>query len=175
MAASTERPIIFPLSNPTDNAECTAEDCFAVTQGKAIFASGSPFEPVMFNGKSYTISQCNNMFIFPGLGLGATLGKCKAVSDGMIHRSSLSLAASLTQAERNRGQIFPSVSRIRDVSLQVASGVIRQAAAEGLIHPTQLDILPDLEEEGALEAYVRNKMYDPVYVPMIDSFSNRQM
>ena len=146
-----------------------------MTNGKAIFASGSPFEPVMFNGKSYTISQCNNMFIFPGLGLGATLGKCKIVSDGMIHRSSLSLAASLTQEERDRGQIFPSVSRIRHVSLQVASGVIRQAAAEGLIHPTQLDMLPELEEEGALEAYVRNKMYDPVYVPMIDYFGNRQM
>eukprot|EP00040_Diaphanoeca_grandis_P002665 m.22376 g.22376 ORF g.22376 m.22376 type:complete len:626 (-) comp13801_c0_seq1:137-2014(-) len=168
MGNGTQNPIIFPLSNPTDNAECTAQECIEATEGRAVFASGSPFSPLVYEGRQISPSQCNNMFIFPGLGLGATLGNCQTVSDGMIHQCSLTLASSLTDEEREKGQIFPSVGRIRNVSLQIAAGVIRQAAREGLIPEARLDQLPNLVAEDVLESYIRRKMYDPVYVPLIN-------
>jgi len=168
MAQGTQNPIIFALSNPTSNAECTAEECIKATDGRVVFASGSPFDPLTYEGRRFSPSQCNNMFIFPGLGLGATLGNCQTVSDAMIHQCSLTLASSLTAEEREHGQIFPSVGRIRDVSLQIAAAVIRKAAEEDLIPATRLDELPNLRVDGVLETYIRRKMYDPVYVPLIN-------
>ena len=86
MASNVEKPIIFPLSNPTSKSECTAAQAYEWTDGNLIFASGSPFEPVeMSDGRSYTVSQCNNMYIFPGLGLGASLCGAKRVTDRMLY------------------------------------------------------------------------------------------
>ena len=163
MAATNERPIIFPLSNPTSSAECTAEDAYHWTDGRCIFGSGSPFDPVVYNGKTMVPSQVNNMFIFPGLGLGASLCGAKHISQGIVYATSLTLANSLTTQERDAGQIFPSVNRIRDISHSIAMAVIRQAANEGLANVKRLDgINVDSDEE--LATWVSSKMYDPVYV-----------
>jgi malate dehydrogenase (oxaloacetate-decarboxylating)(NADP+) len=170
MGEYAERPIIFPLSNPTNNAECTAEDAYRLTDGRVIFASGSPFDPVTIDGRTFVPSQCNNMFIFPGLGLGATICKASQITDKMIHQTAITLADSLTDDERARGQIFPSVKRIRDVSRQIAVTTIVHAVNEGLVHETTLEAMPsDLSVDNEmLHLYVARRMYDPVYTPLVD-------
>ncbi len=149
MSSHVASPIIFPLSNPTSKAECTAENAYAWSNGRCIFASGSPFDPVVYNGKTFRPSQCNNMvrgakpphldcllslvtvgvsreffwsqFIFPGLGLGVLLAKAKVVSDDMFYASAKALASALTPEERESGMCFPAVSRIREISARVAT------------------------------------------------------
>ena len=165
MAANNERPIIFPLSNPTASAECTAEHAYRWSDGRCIFGSGSPFAPVQHNGQVHTPSQVNNMFIFPGLGLGATLCGAKYISQGIVYSTSVALAGSLTAEERQNGQIFPAVNRIREISHSVAMAVIRQAHSEGLTNPSKLAGV-NLDDEEQFATWVSSKMYDPCYVPI---------
>lgn len=162
MAANCDRPIIFPLSNPTIKAECTAEQAFEWTNGKCIFASGSPFAPVSMNGKTFYPTQCNNMYIFPGLGLGATLSGAKRVSDKMLYVAAEALAKFVSDEELEQGKVFPPLSQIRDVSRSVAVAVIEQAMKEGQATKLEGDKIHDLE------AFVHKKMYDPVYVPLVE-------
>jgi malate dehydrogenase (oxaloacetate-decarboxylating)(NADP+) len=110
------------------------------------------------------------MFIFPGLGLGATICKASQITDKMIHQTAITLADSLTDDERARGQIFPSVKRIRDVSRQIAVTTIVHAVNEGLVHETTLEAMPsDLSVDNEmLHLYVARRMYDPVYTPLVD-------
>lgn len=163
MAKHCERPAIFPLSNPTIKAECTAVQAFHWTEGRCIFASGSPFDPVTIDtDKVYYPTQCNNMYIFPGLGLGATLCKAKRVTDNMLYVAAEALANFVTDEELEQGKIFPPLSKIRDVSRKVAVAVIEQAMKEG-----QAASLNDVRPED-LETYVHNKMYYPEYVPLVE-------
>ncbi len=132
MARQVERPIIFPLSNPTDNAEAWPVDIVKWTEGRALVAAGSPFAPVEYAGTSRRIGQANNAFIFPGLGLGALLAEARQVTDGMINVAAQALADCLTGAEIGEGALFPPVRRLRDVARHVAVAVIRQAVADGV-------------------------------------------
>jgi len=157
-----QRPIIMALSNPTSKAECTAAQAYSCSDGRAIFASGSPFPSIEFNSKILTPSQCNNMFIFPGVGLGASLSKSITISDSMLYAASTACADSLTQDELDRGQVFASVTRIRQVSKQVAIAVIEAARAEGLSQ-LDFDAIPDIP------SFVDSKMYFPHYVPLYQS------
>ena len=156
-----EHPVVMPLSNPTRNAECTAEEAYTWTDGRAIVASGSPFAPVELRGKTYIPSQCNNMFIFPGVGLGASLCGSKVVTDGMLHAASVACAEAVDADEMARGQVFPSVGRIRGVSQKVAVAVIEAAVREGLANRASFD--DDLHE------WVNQRMYYPAYVPITHS------
>lgn len=162
MAAHCEHPVIFPLSNPTIKAECTAEQAFQWTDGKCIFASGSPFAPVSMDEKTFYPTQCNNMYIFPGLGLGATLCGAERVSDKMLYVAAEALANFVTDEDLEVGKVFPPLNQIRDVSRRVAVAVIRQAMEEG--QATKLRG-KDIED---LELFVEKKMYDPVYVPLVE-------
>lgn len=163
MARHCDRPIIFPLSNPTSKAECTAEQAVKWTDGRCIFASGSPFDPVaMENGKTFYPTQCNNMFIFPGIGLGATLCGTKAITDRMLYVAAEALANYLTEDELALGKVFPNLSTIRDVSKKVAIAVIEEAIRTG--HASKLSE----KELRDLDAFVQSKMYDPIYVPLIE-------
>lgn len=155
-------PVVMPLSNPTANAECTAVQAYGWANGHIIFASGSPFDPVtLHDGRTMVPSQANNCFIFPGLGLGATLSKARVVSDSMLHAAALACADSLTAAEMVQGQVFPSIARIRQVSKAVAIAVVKAAIDDGLSR----EALDGVD----LEAFVSSKMYYPYYVPLYQS------
>jgi malic enzyme len=154
MAAINERPIVFPLSNPTSKSECTAEQAIRWSGGRAIVATGSPFAPVDHLGMRHRIGQGNNAFIFPGIGLGLWAGGVRRVTDAMFLDAAKALANEVTAADLAQGAVYPELSRIRACSLVVACAVIRRAVAEG---HADAGILAQLEET------VRRAMWFPSY------------
>ena len=158
MAVNTERPLVLPFSNPTDNAEAVPEDVIRWSEGRALVATGSPFAPVEFNGRQHVIGQGNNVFIFPGLGLGALLGECDIVTDNMVTAASRALAECVTDAELETGLLFPNISRLRESQIKVAAAVIRQAAADEVLGG-------DMPEDP--EAMVEAAMWKPEYLEFI--------
>jgi len=161
MAGHCDRPIIFPLSNPTTKAECTAEQAYEWTDGRCIFASGSPFDEVTLDdGRTFQPSQCNNMYVFPGLGLGATLCGAKKVTDRMLYIAAEALANFTSDDDVNRGRVFPPIPSIREASHSIACAVIEEARRDGSARK-----MSDVEED--LRTYVARKMYYPEYVPLV--------
>ena len=130
MAAINERPIVFPLSNPTSKSECTAEEAIRWSDGRAIVATGSPFDPVVHRGATYRIGQGNNAFVFPGVGLGLWVGGVRRVTDAMFLDAAQALAGLVSQADLAQGAVYPALTRIRDCSHAVACAVIRRAVAK---------------------------------------------
>jgi len=130
MAEYSERPVILPFSNPTTISEAIPEDVIRWTDGRSLVATGSPFDAVEFNGNVIEVGQGNNVFIFPGIGLGALLCEATVITDTMISASAHALADTVTDEELQRGLLFPSIHRLREVAAKVAAAVIRQAAAE---------------------------------------------
>jgi len=157
MAALNPRPIIFPLSNPVRLCELDFQDAIEWTQGRVLFASGSPYDDVVYAGKRIECRQGNNMYIFPGLGLGSVLARAASVTDSMVEASSLGLADSLTPDERKTDSIYPSLERIREISAYVAMRVIRQAQKEGVDRSNDLRSMSDTQ----LLAFVVSKMWKP--------------
>ncbi|MDY0001805.1 MAG: NAD-dependent malic enzyme [Polyangia bacterium] len=157
MAQFQERPIIFPLSNPTSKVECTPEDALRWSEGRAVVATGSPFPKVALGGKTFRIGQCNNAFVFPGVGLGIIVGRVRRVTDGMFLASAQALAELVTPADLAENAVFPELSRIRECSRVVAEATIRRAVAEGHADP---QCLLDIEET------VPRAMWFPSYLPM---------
>jgi malate dehydrogenase (oxaloacetate-decarboxylating)(NADP+) len=157
MAAWNDRPIIFPLSNPSSKSECTFEAAITHTDGRALFASGSPFQPFDYKGKTYLPGQGNNMYVFPGIGLGTILCKAVKVTSGMIFASGEALPITITEEEKQMSLLYPDITRIRDVSVVVARYVIRAAQKDNV------DRIPHLREisDEELDCYIREKMYDP--------------
>jgi len=163
MSSQVDRPIIFPLSNPTTKAECTAEQAYEWTDGRCIFAAGSPFDEVTFDdGRVFTPSQCNNMYVFPGLGLGATICGARKVTDRMLYVAAEALANFTSEDDVRRGKVFPPISAIRDASHAIAVAVIEEAIREDL--STRLS----REDATNLPEKVADKMYYPEYVPLVE-------
>jgi len=131
MAAHVARPIIMPLSNPTSHAEARPADLIAWTAGRALIATGSPFEPVAYDGIRYQIAQANNALIFPGLGLGVTVCRARRVTDQMLSAAARALAG-LSDVTAPGAAVLPPVTRLREVSAAVGAAVARAAQAEGL-------------------------------------------
>jgi malate dehydrogenase (oxaloacetate-decarboxylating) len=132
MARHVERPVIFPSSNPSTSSEAVPADLYAWTDCRCLVATGSPFRDVDCGGRRFRVGQGNNVFIFPGLGLAAIAANARMVTDGMTKVASEALAGQVTEAERSSGLLFPSVSRLRDVSFEIAVAVVRQAVREGV-------------------------------------------
>jgi len=154
MARLNSRPIIFALSNPTSKSELAAPQAIEWTDGRVVYAAGSPYENVTHNGKTYEIAQGNNLYIFPGLGLGASLSQAREVSDGMVVAAVQALAEAVPVDRLQQGYIFPPLEAIRDVSAWVAAGVIQQARREGLA--TTLGAWP-----ADLVGFVKQRMWTP--------------
>jgi len=152
MKENNESPIIFALSNPTKKAECTATQAYEWTDGKAIFASGSPFDPVEINGKVLVPGQGNNMFIFPGLGFGAVKCNASKVSDEMIVAAAEVLSNYVTDEEIQKGNIYPPIDNIRDISSKIATRVMEVAKEQGLCQAC--DIPEDIEKEMYIPKYI---------------------
>ncbi len=153
MCENTERPIILPFSNPTDYSEARPEDLIRWTRGRALVATGSPFAPVEYNGATYKIGQGNNVFIFPGLGLGALLANSAVVTDDMVTAASQACADAVNEDELAAGMLYPDIERLRDVSAQVARAVAGQALQEGIANTAAEQV----------EAHLADSLWDPAY------------
>jgi malate dehydrogenase (oxaloacetate-decarboxylating) len=141
MAKKTERPIIFPLSNPTSHSEAEPSNLMAWTEGRALVATGSPFSPVKYDGKTIEIAQCNNVFIFPAVGLGLVASKARRVTDKMMLAGAKALGAHSPALKDPAASLLPSVSRIREVAVEIAYAVALQAQAEGLAPASEPEAL----------------------------------
>ncbi|BGP42746.1 hypothetical protein JCM10450v2_006856 [Rhodotorula kratochvilovae] len=158
MATYNKRPIVFALSNPVAQAECTFEEAVEGTDGRVLFASGSPFDPVSYKGKRYEPGQGNNMYIFPSLGLGAILARVKTIPEELVHACSLGLASSLTPDELDRNLLYPDIERIREVSIKIAVAVVRKAQELKIDRAENLRELDDAQ----LEDHIRRQSYHPL-------------
>ncbi len=157
MAEVTNRPVVFPLSNPTSRSECTAEQAIRWSDGRAIVATGSPFDPVTFGERRYRVGQCNNAFIFPGVGLGLWVGRVRRVTDAMFLAAARALAGQVNDRDLASGAVYPELTSIRTCSRAIASAVIRCAVEQGHASPWLLD---------GLDARVARAMWMPEYRPL---------
>jgi malate dehydrogenase (oxaloacetate-decarboxylating) len=154
MAAAAENPVVMPMSNPTQNAEAVPEDIIAWSQGRALVATGSPFPSVVHNGKRHRIGQANNVFAFPGIGLGIVASRAQKVTPAMFLAAAKTLAVSLDDQTLADGALYPPMSSVRDVSRNIACAVAEQAVSEGVADP-----ITDIDE------LIDQAMWYPAYLP----------
>ncbi len=154
MTRLNERPIVFALSNPTSKSECTAAQAYEWSGGRALFASGSPFDPVTLGGRTFVPRQGNNSYIFPGVGLGVIAIHARRVTDEMFLAAAEALAGQVSEADLAQGSLYPALGKVRDVSAHIAAAVARVAYEQGFA---------DAPQPPDLLAHVRAQMYDPHY------------
>ncbi|KJA24089.1 hypothetical protein HYPSUDRAFT_136842 [Hypholoma sublateritium FD-334 SS-4] len=157
MASINSRAIIFPLSNPVSLCELDYHDAVEWTKGTVLFASGSPYKAVEFEGKVYEPGQGNNMYIFPGIGMGSILSKARHVTDAMVEQASIALAGSLSADEVAAELVYPRLTRIRDISAQIALAVIRAAQKDNV---DENPLFRNLSDDALLE-YIKAKQWQP--------------
>ncbi|CAL5435610.1 unnamed protein product [Camellia sinensis] len=155
MASFNKKPVILALSNPTSQSECTAEEAYTWSEGRAIFASGSPFDPVEYNGKVFVPGQSNNAYIFPGLGLGLIMSGTIRVHEDMLLAASEALAAQVTEENYEKGLIFPPFTSIRNISAQIAANVAAKSY--------ELGLATHLPRPRNLIKFAESCMYSPIY------------
>jgi malate dehydrogenase (oxaloacetate-decarboxylating)(NADP+) len=157
LARINPRPIVFPLSNPTSKSECTAEEAFAWSGGRAIFASGSPFPPLQVGGKLLVPSQANNVYVFPAIGLAVYATGARRVTDEMFLVAAEALAGQVSADDRRHGLLFPPVTNLLEAEIRTAIAVARHIVESGLATEPL---------SGDLESIVRSKVYDPEFAPL---------
>ena len=156
MASAVERPIIFPLSNPISLAEANPQDILNWTNGTALVATGSAYDDVTINGKTISVAQCNNAFIFPGLGLGIICAQAERVTPGMMDVSIDELSRSVKIQDDPTERLLPQVSQMQDVSKNIAVAVAKKAVNEGIAK---------IGPEEDIEKLVSSNIWKPVYMP----------
>ncbi|MCB1034556.1 MAG: NAD-dependent malic enzyme, partial [Acidobacteria bacterium] len=154
MAELNPRPIVFALSNPTSKSECTARQAYTHTGGRAIFASGSPFPPVDFDGRTFVPGQGNNAYVFPGVGLGAVVAESSRITDPMFLAAAKTLAGEVLDSDLALGRVYPSLSRIREVSAKIARSVAEVAFEAGLTDRVRM---------GDLDQAIHEEVFEPIY------------
>jgi malate dehydrogenase (oxaloacetate-decarboxylating)(NADP+) len=155
MARLNRRPIVFALSNPTSKSECTAEEAYRWTEGRVIFASGSPFKPVAYQGKTFVPGQGNNAYVFPGVGLGVIASQATRVTNEMFFVAAKTLAGMVAEKDYEQGRIYPDLRRIREVSAAIATAVADVVFQRGLT---------TMKRPADLPAHIKAQMYDPTYM-----------
>jgi malic enzyme len=154
MARYAARPVILPFSNPTSSAEATPADLYEWTGGRCLTATGSPFAPVVYRDRRFLVGQGNNVFIFPGLGLGTLLSRSRRVSDGMISAAARALADAVLDSELAEGLLYPSTERLREVTRAVTSSVMQRARDEGI---------GESFTDAEIAQRITASMWEPVY------------
>jgi malate dehydrogenase (oxaloacetate-decarboxylating)(NADP+) len=154
MADINEQPVIFALSNPTSKSECTAQQAYQWSDGRAIFASGSKFPSVDYAGKVHQPGQGNNVYIFPGVGLGVLACNARLITDEMFMDAAEVLADFVNENDLQVGRVYPPLSQIRTISMQIAIAVVKRAYSQKLAEEP---------EPASIENMVANLMYDPAY------------
>jgi len=156
IARVTDRPVVMALSNPTSACEATPEDVVAWSDGRALVATGSPFDPVIYGGVARPVGQGNNAFIFPGLGLGAVVAEAREVTDGMLRAAAYALADAVTPDRLASGVLYPPIAELPAIARKIAAAVVREARDSGYgrdLHDDEIEIAVD----GAI--------WEPAYVP----------
>jgi len=160
MAKHVERPLIMPFSNPTSHSEALPKSLYQWTNGKCLVATGSPFDPVKFDGKEFHVGQGNNVFIFPGLGLAAIIGSISNITDEQISAAAIALSENVSAEELESGLLYPAVSRLQHVSEKVAEAVLLQAKEEGLT---------DIGSADAIRKAIDAARWTPLYSDYVAS------
>jgi malate dehydrogenase (oxaloacetate-decarboxylating) len=158
VASHVERPMILPLSNPTSQSEAVPADLLAWTEGRALVAAGSPFDAVTYGDRTIRVGQCNNAFIFPGMGLGALVSEAQEVNDGMFRVAAACLAAQVSDEDLAAGALYPRVRDLRRVSTRIAEAVAREARDSGVGRPLADD---------AIARAIKEAQWEPVYKPLV--------
>jgi malate dehydrogenase (oxaloacetate-decarboxylating) len=160
MARHVERPVIFPMSNPTSKSEAVPADLLAWTDGRALVATGSPFAPVVHDGITHVIGQGNNAFVFPGVGLGTLVAEAYRVTEGMFAAAAEALAAEVSASDLAGGSLFPPIHDLRRVTRRGAEAVVREARDRGVGRAL---------DDDAVEQAVGAAMWDPAYPSLVPS------
>jgi malate dehydrogenase (oxaloacetate-decarboxylating)(NADP+) len=154
MSKMNERPIIFALSNPTSKSECSAEEAYTWSNGRAIFASGSPFPPFVYGERTFVPGQGNNAYVFPGIGLGVIACEAKHITDRMFAQAARALAEQVLESDLEMGRVYPSLKRIREVSAYIGAAVAEVAFKDGMA---------GIEKPDNLLEFIRSKQWEPKY------------
>lgn len=164
--ANTPRPVILPLSNPTANCEATPEDIIHWTKGKALVATGSPFTPVKYKKQIFPIGQCNNVFVFPGVGLGTIGSGATKVLPSFFTAAAHAVAHQVSDKALERGELLPTVEQLREVSMEVAVAVGTKAIEEGVAPKCSFSTFEHQGNAGRLRALLSNMRWEPTYLPI---------
>jgi len=166
MLANTGRPVILPLSNPTDHSEADPADILRWSEGRALVATGSPFDPILYNGKEVGIGQCNNVFIFPGVGLGVLASGAKEVLPAFFTAAAHAVSDCVSSEDLARGMLLPPITSLHDVGDAVAVAVALTAIREGISGPYAFGTFNHNNDEGRMRELIARMGWKPEYLPL---------